>query len=43
MVFFEHFVPALNGEVGGPQRPLAFRIVMILLILELDVVFLFVE
>jgi hypothetical protein len=44
MVFFEHFVPALNGEIGGAQRPLAFRTVMVLLmILELDVVFLFVE
>jgi hypothetical protein len=44
MVFFEHFVPALNGEVGGAQRPLAFRIAMVLLrILKLVVVFLFVE
>jgi hypothetical protein len=44
MVLFEHFVPSRNGEVGRAQRSLAFRIVMVLLmILELDVVVLFVE
>ena len=43
-VFFEHFFPTLNVEVGEAQCPLAFRIVTVLLmILELDIVFLFVE